>query len=708
VNIRRTIISRFAVIYFILLIFAVAVIFKMISVQQIKTERWEQIAKNLEENTVIVNPNRGNICADDGSVLATSVPGYYVRIDLAAEGVRRVFNNESDSLAHYLSAFFNDASKAEYNRRLNAAFRSGNRGFMLTPRKVDYQELQKIKQFPILRRGRFGGGMIIEQENKRLNPLGSLALRTIGDLNKGAYGGVHGNIGYTGLEGAYEQYLKGIDGISYRENLSGRWIIRTEIEPQDGMDVITTINIKLQDIAESVLEEQLEKTSADWGTVILMEVQTGEVKAIANLGRENGGFAENYNYALGHAGCYEPGSTFKLVSLIAALEDGLVDTSTVFNTGNGVWQYKGRSIYDSDYRYGGHGNMTVKEIFEKSSNVGVAKIITSCYEKNPKDYVNRIYNFGLNRPLGLEVKGEGIPFFKYPGDADWWGTTLAWMSYGYESKMTPLQILTFYNSVANNGCMVKPMFVKEIRDNGILVRQMKTEILNPMIVTRETLRKARKMLEGVCENGTGRSLQNPWFKIAGKTGTAQVATGQSGYQSGMYLASFAGYFPADNPKYSMIVTINNPRGGLYYGGSVAGPVFKQIAEKVFAARLLYDEETEKDSLPPGNYTLPEIKKGDPENILRITEGLKIKNLSGNPSTDFVTVKNVDDKLVMSDSPVEEGKVPDVRGMSASDAVFLLENAGLRVKIKGVGKVRVQSLNPGSRVVRGAYVYITLG
>jgi cell division protein FtsI (penicillin-binding protein 3) len=207
VNIRRTIISRFAVIYFILLIFAVAVIFKMISVQQIKTERWEQIAKNLEENTVIVNPNRGNICADDGSVLATSVPGYYVRIDLAAEGVKRVFNNESDSLAHYLSVFFNDASKAEYNRRLNAAFRSGNRGFMLTPRKVDYQELQKIKKFPILRRGRFGGGMIIEQENKRLNPLGSLALRTIGDLNKGAYGGVHGNIGYTGLEGAYEQFL---------------------------------------------------------------------------------------------------------------------------------------------------------------------------------------------------------------------------------------------------------------------------------------------------------------------------------------------------------------------------------------------------------------------------------------------------------------------------------------------------------------------
>ena len=706
-NIRRTIISRVAVIYFILLLFGVIVIFKMISVQQIKTERWEQIARNLEENTVIVKPNRGNICADDGSVLATSVPGYYVRIDLAAEGVKIVFNNESDSLAYYLSSFFKDASKAEYNRRLNAAFRRGNRGFMLTPRKVDYQELQRIKKFPILRRGRFGGGMIIEQENKRLNPLGSLALRTIGDLNKGAYGWVHGNIGYTGLEGAYEQYLKGIDGISYRENLSGRWIVRTEIEPKDGMDIITTINIKLQDIAESVLIEQLMQTSADWGTVILMEVQSGEVKAIANLGRESGKYTENYNYALGHAGCYEPGSTFKLISLMAAMEDGLIDTSTVFDTGNGVWQYKGRTIYDSDYRSGGHGKMTVKQIFEKSSNVGVARIITSCYENKPRDYVNRIYNFGLNKPLGLEVKGEGIPFFKYPGDADWWGTTLAWMSYGYESKMTPLQLLTFYNAVANDGCMVKPVFVKEIRDNGIQVRQMKPEILNPMIVTRETLNKAKRLLEGVCENGTGRSLQNPWFKIAGKTGTAQVATGQGGYQSGIYLASFAGYFPADKPKYSMIVTIKNPRGGLYYGGSVAGPVFKKIAEKVFAARLL-DEDVPEESPVPGNYSFPEIKNGDPDNIIRVTQELKIENLYGDPSTDFVTVSSVDNKLVMNDNNVKEGIVPDVRGMSASDAVFLLENAGLRVKIKGVGKVTIQSLEPGSRVVRGAYVYITLG
>ncbi len=705
-DIRKSIVTRIAVIYLVLFLFSLWVIYKMISVQQIENSRWEQIAKNLKENTVRIEPNRGNICADDGSVLATSVPGYFVRIDLAAEGVKKVFSNESDSLAHYLSAFFKNASKQEYTQRLNTAYKNNNRGFMLTPRKIDYHELQKVKKFPILRRGRYGGGMIIEQENLRITPLGSLALRTIGDLNKGAYGGVHGNIGYTGLEGAYEQYLKGKEGISYRENLSGRWVSRIEIEPQDGMDVITTLNVKLQDITESALLQNLERHSADWGTAILMEVKTGEIKAIANLGREKGGYTENYNYGMGNQGSYEPGSTFKLISLMAAMEDGLTDTSTVYDTGSGVWKYRNRTIYDSDYRYGGHGEMTVKQIFEKSSNVGVAKIITKAYEQNPEKFVDRIYGFGLNKPLGIELKGEGKPYFKYPGDSDWWGTTLAWMSYGYESKMTPLQILTFYNAVANNGCMVKPRLVREIRESGVLIRQFKTEVLNPMITTRETIGKAQKMLEGVCEFGTGRSLQNPWFKIAGKTGTAQISAGTGGYVKGMYLASFAGYFPSDNPRYSLIVTINNPRGGVFYGGSVAGPVFKEIAERVFAASNLFDDpvdETETPEIPE----LPQIKMGSTENILRVAHELKIGNIGGKAGSGMASIKETDGKLLLNTVELPSGKVPDVRGMGASDAVFILENAGLQVKIKGTGKVKDQSIAPGSNYSRGSFVYLTL-
>ena len=705
-GIRRTIVSRIAIIYFVLLLFGVVVVLNMISVQQINNDRWGNIARTLKENTVIIEPNRGNIYADDGSVLATSVPGYFVRIDLAAEGVKKVFNNESDSLAYYLSRYFKNASVQEYKRRLNDAYRNKNRGFLITPRKVDYTELQEIKKFPILRRGRLGGGLIIEQENKRVTPLGNLAYRTIGTLNRGVDGGTRGSVGNTGLEGAFEEYLRGKDGIAYRQNLSGRWVTRSEIEPKDGKDIVTTINVKIQDIAQSVLYNQLRSTNADWGTVIVMEVKTGDIKAIANLGRENGDYVENYNYALGHAGSYEPGSTFKLISLMAALEDGLVDTCTVFNVGNGLWQYRGRDIRDSDYGQVSRGEITVKQIFEFSSNVGVAKIITSAYESDPKKYTDRIFSFGVNQPLGIEIPGEGIPYFKYPGHKDWWGTSLAWMSYGYETKMTPLQILTFYNAVANNGRMVKPRIVKEIRENGAVEKRFGVTVLNPRIASSSTIEKAQKMLEGVCENGTGRSLRNPYFKIAGKTGTAQISGGASGYQRGMYLASFAGYFPADNPEYSVMVTFNNPRGGAYYGGSVAGPVFKEIAERIYASQIKLKEDFEEEEYDK-RIVLPDIKRGNTRDIIRVANNLKLSNIEGKPETNFASVRRENDQIILTNNEIADGIVPDVRGMGAGNAVFLLENLGLNVNISGVGRVRTQSISPGTRTKPGQTISITL-
>lgn len=705
-GIRKLILSRILMLYLVLLIFGFIVMFKMISVQQINNDRWENIANNLKENTVIVEPNRGNIYADDGSILATSVPGYFVRIDLASEGVRKVFNNESDSLAYYLSRYFKNASTQEYKRRLNDAYKKKNRGFMIAPRKVDYTELQDIKKFPILRRGRYGGGLIIEQENKRVTPLGNLAYRTIGNLNKGVDGGTRGNVGYTGLEGSFEEYLRGEDGIAYRQNLSGRWVTRSEIEPKDGKDIGTTINVKIQDITQNALYKQLKKTNAQWATAIVMEVKTGDVKAIANLGMENGDYYENYNYAIGYAGCYEPGSTFKLISLMAALEDGLIDTSDVFNVGNGLWQYKGRSIRDSDYGQISRGEITVKEIFEYSSNVGVAKIITQCYENDPKKYVDRIYSFGVNNPLGIEIPGEGNPFFKYPGDKDWWGTTLAWMSYGYETKMTPLQILTFYNAVANDGKMVKPRIVKEVSENGAIEKRFGVKVLNPKIASVSTIEKAQKMLEGVCENGTGRGLRNPYFKIAGKTGTAQISSDAGGYQKGMYLASFAGYFPADNPKYSVIVMFNSPRGGAYYGGSVAGPVFKEIAEKIYASQVPNTNEEYYDDGEEG-IKFPDIKKGNTKDIIRIADKLDLKNISGVPETKLATIQIENDQIFLVDNEIIDGIVPDVRGMGISNAVFLLENLGLIVNISGAGKVKSQSLSPGTKCKQGQMVSITL-
>jgi cell division protein FtsI (penicillin-binding protein 3) len=719
-DIRKTIISRIAIIYFFMFIFGIVVIFKMFSIQSIKSEKWKEMAEYLSNNTVSTEANRGNICADDGSVLATSVPGYFVRIDMGAEGVRQVYKDKSDSLAYCLSEMFKDASKASYKQKLDAAYNSKNRGLMLTPRKIDYQELQKVKNFPILKRGQNRGGRIIEAENKRILPMGTLASRTIGTLNKGVYGGVHGNIGYTGIEGAFETYLKGEEGVSLRQNLSGQWVTRTEIEPHDGLDVITTLNIKLQDILEKALLAQLQKSQADWGTAILMEVKTGRVKAIANFGMQDvknmpdtAIYAENYNYALGHAGCYEPGSTFKLMSLLVALEEGLVDTSDVFDTGNGQWHYKGRTVYDSDYKHGGYGRLSVKQIFEKSSNVGVAKIITSCYESHPKDYVDRLYSFGLNKPLGLDLKGEGIPFFKYPGDEDWWGTTLAWMSYGYEIKMTPLQILTFYNSIANDGKMIKPALIQEIREGGITIKTFKEEVINPMIVSKETLGKARKMLEGVCENGTGKDLKNDVFKIAGKTGTAQIAANGE-YGAGLYLASFAGYFPADNPVYSMIVSINRPKGA-YYGGSVAGPVFKEVAEKVFSMYIgspvpkkskkdKNKKEGEEEDKGP---VYPEVKYGPRTEIAQLLTQFNIQNVPGNVVSDYVEPKAVEGSLTLEGREIKEGSVPDVTGMGAASAVFMLEKLGLRVKLQGTGKVQTQSLLPGLPFSPDDFIYLQL-
>ena len=699
-GIRKTILTRFALVYFLLLAFVLVVIAKLVSVQQIKNDRWQQIEENLTKNTVVVAPTRGNICADDGSVLATSVPGYFVRMDLAAEGVKKVFKNDSDSLAWYLSNFFKDASKADYRSRLNAAYNAGNRGFLITSRKIDYMELQQLKKFPILRKGRFGGGMIVEQENKRVNPLGSMALRTIGSLNKGEYEEIVGPIGYTGLERAYESYLKGQDGISYKQNLSGRWVIRTEIEPRDGMDVITTINTKLQDIVESSLYEQLMLEQADWGTAILMEVKTGQIKAIANLGKSESGYYEKDNYALGHRGCFEPGSSFKLVSLMAALEDGVVDTSDVVDTGNGAWASNGRIIKDTH----GHGKITVKEVFELSSNIGTAKIITEHYAKNPKKYVDRVYSFGIQKPLGIEIEGEGQPYFKYPGDADWWGTTLASMSYGYDSKMTPLQILTFYNAVANNGRMVKPHLVKEIRDNGLLVKKFEPEVLNPMIVSKETIGKAQAMLRGVCEEGTGKDIQGKYFKVAGKTGTARIATSSTGYTQGMYLASFTGYFPADNPEYSLIVTMNNPRRTIY-GASAAGPAFKEISEKVFASQILTDLDEEAGE--EGGDKLP-VTIGKTRDILEVADELELENIEGEPKTTLAQVDSKNEKLVLTAEEVQIGQVPDVTGMGASDAIFYLENAGLKVIMNGVGKVQKQSLKAGTKCKPGQTIYIAMG
>lgn len=704
-EIRKDIITRFGLIYFIAVIIGIDIVAHIFMIQNMDTTKWKGIAKDLKNNTAEIPAKRGNICADDGSILATSVPEYELRLDLAAPRIKKIYNEEADNFSLAIAKFFG-ISKYKFKQELNAAFNKGNRWFLIYPDKINYNQLQQFKKLDVMQKSIFGSGLIVVTESDRVLPHGDLASRTIGTLNKGAYGGIHGNVGYSGIEGMMEGYLSGENGKAVKRNFSGRWINVPIVEPKDGSDVVTTINVNLQDFANSALMREMQKSQANWGTAVVMKVKTGEVKAIANLGRRSdGSYAEIYNYALGSAGCSEPGSTFKLVSLMVAMEQGYVDTMDVFDTGNGKWDYRGQTIYDSDYHHGGHGKINMKQIFELSSNVGVAKIITKYYEGHEKDYIDRVYGFGLNKPLGLGFAGEGHPYIKYPGDKTWWGPSLAWISYGYEIKLTPLQTATFYNAVANNGVMVKPRFVKEVRHNGVLVKQFGTEVLNPSICSKETLRKAKSMLRGVCIEGTGKSLTNPYFPIAGKTGTAQVAYEDQGYEKDgrkNYQASFVGYFPADNPQYTCIVVIVGPKGS-YYGASVAGPVFKEIVGKVYASFM---EPRDNENIKVAS--LPEVKTGFRNEIDLTAKELNLDIPDNGRDSELIRVDQNEDKLDTKGVEFGEGTVPDVRGMGGSDALYVLEKSGLRVIMKGIGKVKKQSLRAGNKIRKGQTIYVDLG
>ncbi|MDP4184042.1 MAG: penicillin-binding protein [Bacteroidota bacterium] len=704
----KDIIIRFSLVYIGLVIFGLAVLGKAFVIQHVQSDRWEEESKNYKQRADIISASRGDICTCDGKVLATSVPYYELHMDIGAPGVRKVFKKEVEALSDSLAHFFKDLSRWQYKLMLQQAFRKEQHYLMLNKRKVSFMELQRIRKFPIFERGSIAGGLIPVQQNERVRPHGMIALRTIGALNKGAYGGIHGDIGFTGIEEMCESYLRGKDGISYKENLSGRWVPITSVEPVDGMDVISTIDANFQDFAENALLKELKKSDALYGTTILMDVKTGDVKAIANLGKEkDGSYQENYNYALGYQGCTEPGSTFKLISLMVAMEQGYIDTTNVFDTGNGVWEYRGLKVMDSDHMYGGHGVQTVKQIFEKSSNVGVAKIITKCYQGREEEFIDRIYNFGLNRKLNTGMSGEGVPTFKYPTDKAWWAGSLAAISYGYEIKLTPMHTLTFYNAVANNGKMVKPRFVRAIRQRGNIVKTFETEVIKSSICSQETLGKVRGMLEGAIEFGTGKGIKSKEYKIAGKTGTAQVANNNKGYYhegARVYQASFAGYFPADNPQYSCIVVVVGPKGA-YYGGAVAAPVFKEIADKVYTTSI--EGKRGKPEVISKSVHAPLAANGRRTNLEYVCREFNIPYSSGANSHWVTALSSDTTKVSVKEKRIYIGIVPDVKGMGASDAVYLLESRGLRVSLRGIGKVKKQSLLPGVKARKGQRIDLEL-
>ena len=703
-NIKNDILWRIYLLYICIIIFALVIFGKAVYTQFAEGEELVKKAKAAPIRLIDTEVEKGNIYADDGSsLLVTSIPIFDVRMDVASPTISDdLFFSNVDSLAICLSKLFNDKTTKEYKNQLLKARKNGNR-FLLLGKDVTYNQLKIIKTFPIFKLGKNKGGLRIDSKEKRELIYRDLAARTIGYERNGII---------VGLEGTYSKELNGVAGKRLvHKTAENEWKpIREddEIEAQNGYDIITTIDIKIQDIAESALRKCLDTNKADHGCAILMEVKTGHVKAIANLTKTGEHkYEERYNYAIGER--VEPGSTFKLMSLVAVMEDGLADTNTQVNIKGASTVYFNREMKDSHDP--GLGIVNMKTIFEISSNVGVSKIIYKAYANNPQKFTERLYEMGVNEPLGLKIFGETNPIIKNPKFRSWSNTTLPWMSIGYELLITPFQILAFYNAIANDGIMVRPLFVKEIRRTGKLIQSFDTEILNKSICSKETIAKAKCLLEGVVQNGTAKKqFKNSYFKVAGKTGTAQIAQQNSGYNKNNYRASFVGYFPADNPQYSCIVIVHNPQSGKYYGGEVAAPVFKEIADKIYASKLniQYDLNL-KDTI-----TREFVKSGNTADFMTISKSLGIipdKIISENEWSTFAIytqAANKQKKATQLDKrTITNGIVPNVVGMNAKDAVYLLETAGLDVKITGKGTVKKQSMEPGAKAEKNSQILIEL-
>jgi len=702
--------TRFGLIYVLVVVLCIYyTLVRIIIIQH--TSRWEKEAEKLEIKEFAMHARRGDICADDGSPLATSIPFYELRMDLGAPGLAKEFYNKVDSLAMCLSRFFRDKSAGTYKAELKRAYAQQKHYYLLTARKVSYAELQEIKKFPILRKGRNQGGLMPEQSDQRVYPSGDLAIRTLGKLTKDAPEGSNGNAGAFGLEQSFEKELKGEDGVAVKQNMSGRWFIISKDDPEDGKNIVTTLDVKMQDQATYSLRLQMERTMAQSGTAILMEVKTGDIKAISNFGRNKAGelIGGYENYAIGSAGCYEPGSTFKLASYMAAFEDGKIDTSTIVDTGSGVWKYKGFEIKDSDYKKGGHGKVTAKHAFELSSNIGCAKLITQSFAGHEKDFIDRVSKCGMFEKLEVGIQGEAKPYINKPGDKTWSGISLASISYGYELTVTPMQTLAFYNAVANGGTMMKPRLVKGVTENGNVREKIGTKKLKWSVCSAKTLRMVRAMLEGVVTDGTAKNLETKAYKIAGKTGTAQVANKNKGYSHGgqtTYQSSFVGYFPADDPKYSCIVVITGPKGGDYYGNTVAGPVFRQISDYVYSYELGLNQDVDLP-VPKIENDIPGITAGRKKDIANVLDELDILNGFAFTKSEWVEAKPDEDGLQLSNRVIQKGTVPNVKGMGATDAVYLLENNGMRVSVRGRGKVKSQSVRAGTKIQRGQSIVLVL-
>lgn len=681
-------------------LFGVAILVKVFLLQNVDGNYWRGMADSLHTSYVSLDAERGTIYSEEGRMLSTSIPYFDLRIDFAADGLRakdgKVFRENVDSLSGCLSRMFGDRTTSEYKQLLREGFKSKDRYFLLK-RDVPFNQFQQVRRFPMFRLGANKGGLIAETKNKRINPFKLLANRTIGLSRENAQN--------VGLERTYDDYLRGVTGKRLMRRIAGGTFVPVEgydIEPENGRDVITTLDVNMQDIVENALMNMMVQNEAEHGTCILMEVKTGKIKAIANLGRQkDGSYWEDMNYALQVA---EPGSTFKLATVISVLEDRYTTMNGMVDLNYGRWQVGRRTVYDSEPHH--RTNVTIKQAFELSSNVGMAKLAYQYYYKKPNDFVARLKKLKLDQSTGIDLVGEGRPVIKTTASKTWSATSLPWMAFGYEVLVSPLQTCMLYNAVANNGKMMKPYLVNSIMEYGQVVKQYEPTVVMDSICSQNTLRQVKKMLEGVVLEGTAKKLWTPYYPFAAKTGTALVANGKRGYADKIYQSSFAGYFPANDPQYTCVVVIKNKaHAARFYGASVAGPVFREVADKLYA--IAVEKQKPMQSTVRVD-TLLALKNGKGSELQEILNTLKLPWQGAVSSTNWVSA-DVGDNQKVALQPVRQAKgaVPDVMGMGLKDALYLLENAGLRVEIRGAGRVTTQSIPGGTKIGRDQKIIIEL-
>lgn len=694
-NIKKSILLRVRVAFLFVLLFAIAVVVKINHIQMVQGEKWVTMGEQISFDYKKVKATRGNIYSDNGSLLATSLPFYKVAFDATLPN-EKIFDAGVDSLARKLSAFYKDKPYLEYKRMLIDARKAGKQYIIINRKQIGYQDKKMMAEWPIFREGRLRGGVIFEKVDVRYRPFANLSRRTIGFVNENEKG--------AGLEYSFNDQLSGQDGYAYYQKIAGGvWkpvFDRENIKATNGLDLQTTIDINLQDVAETALHKAMRQHNADDGLVVVMEVKTGAVKAIANLSSDgSGNFYEKFNFATG--GLFEPGSTFKLVTMIALLEDSNIELTDSIDTGNGEHMFYKNRV--RDHEEGGLGKITIREAFEHSSNVAMAKLADKNFGTRPQKFMDHVERLKLHQPLGIQISGEPQPKFKWPGQKGWSGISLPWMAYGYGIEITPLHTLTMYNAVANNGKMIKPVFVESVKRADSEKENFSTDVIVGKICSGKTLNKLKMMLEGVVENGTAKGIRGTHYRIAGKTGTAQIL--ENGRYTKKYITSFVGYFPAHEPKYSAIVLIKNPRGWHQYGSNVAAPVFKEIADNIYSRDINLHLAMEKKYVEPGIF--PVIRAGNQEELTMLCNELGISNHSSSEE-DWVRTSIKGNSINWRKNTIGQGIVPDVQGMTFRDALYLLEQSGLTVIYEGKGRVVSQSLTAGRKVSKGDRIYIQLG